>query len=260
MKKISLLSFILIFIAIYNASAYYNLATRQDEFILISDTKEVSMGKSIAKNVEKEYKPVGDMLVQKRVAEIGNRVASYCDRKVIAYHFKVLDKKIVNAFSLPGGYVYIFKGLLDKMKSDDELAAVLAHEIAHIAARHGIKKMQSSLGYNALLILSMGVDATPETRVMTGEALGQLMLSYSREDEILADRLAVKYMRAAGYNPKGMVDFLHTLQDIDRKGPIRQKMYYRSHPYVAERIAIVKEEMGTRDFSDYLNAPQPEPR
>ncbi|MDP2943250.1 MAG: M48 family metalloprotease, partial [Candidatus Omnitrophota bacterium] len=113
--------------------AEYNPVTGKEDLLIISTEQEISMGASIAKQVERVYKPVEDKYMQERVELIGNRLVQFCDRKELIYHFKALDVDDINAVSLPGGWVYVFKGLIEKSKNDDELAGVIAHEIGHIA-------------------------------------------------------------------------------------------------------------------------------
>jgi len=235
----------------------YNLATQREEYIFMSSEKEEDIGRKLSKQVEKKFKLEPDPLLQERVKEIGRKIAGVCDRKSISYHFAVLaddDEDKINAFALPGGYVFIFKAMLDEMESDDEIASVLSHEIAHIAARHSVKRMQASLGDTILRLILSRVETDSATRAKTHEALNQLMLSYSREDEILADRVGMKYMKLAGYRPEGMLTFLNRLMDIKRKAPIRRYHRYRTHPYLSERISLVREMVhGKMEFKDYIN-------
>lgn len=236
-------------------------ANAMDDIIPISKEKEKNMGASIAKQVEEKFGEVDDPLIQKRFEEIGTRLANACDRQDFVYHFKVLkakgDKeKYYNAFALPGGYVYIFDALMEVMETDDKIAAVAAHEIAHISARHAVKRLQSSLGVNILMILAMATAQDGRTVREANAALGQLMMSYSREDEFEADRLSVKYLKRAGFNPEGALDSLLRLQEIRKEGREMKYMYYRSHPYLSERIAAARSEIkGYTDFNSYINLP-----
>jgi beta-barrel assembly-enhancing protease len=237
-------------------SQEYNTATGQQDIMLISTDKEVNMGRRIAESIEKspKIKLDPDPLMTKRVNDIGQRVAAVSDRKEVNYVFRVIDDKEVNAFALPGGYVFIFKGLVEKADSDDELAGVIAHEIAHVVARHSIKRLQGGLGYTLLQILMVATSTGDAGRI--DSAFGQLMMSYSREDEALADRIAVKYLRRSGYDPFAILSFLEKLQEVHRDQPIRPYSSYRSHPYIADRIRMVKQElMGAVDFRDYMNKP-----
>ena len=235
-------------------STEYNIVTGREELFYYNTDKEVQIGQSIAKEVEKKYKLVDDPLVQKRVEDIGKRIVGVCDRKDIDYRFKALDEEEINAVSLPGGFVYINKGLIDKVANDDELAGVLAHEVGHIVARHSIKKLQAIMGYSILRILTVQVPQTGDVGNAADIAFTEIMLGYAREDELLADRLASRYAKLAGYNPHGMIAFLEKLQEINRRKPLRPKTYFKTHPYVPDRIYVVKQELGEKiGFTDYIN-------
>jgi MAF protein len=213
-------------------STEYNVVTGKEETFYYSTDKEVQMGESIARQVEKEYKPEEDPLVQKRVEDVGNKIAGVCDRKDVDYHFKVLQGEEVNAFSLPGGFVYVNKGLVDKVANDDELAAVLAHEVGHIVARHSIKKLQAIMSYSILRILAVAVPSKGGGAVGSAAdvAFTEIILGYGREDELLADQLGTRYTKLAGYNPRCMVDFLVKLQDTNKSKPLQPKSYFKTHP------------------------------
>jgi len=235
-------------------STEYNIVTGQQETYYYSTDKEVQMGRSISREVEKEYKLVDDPLVQKRVADIGKKIAGVCDRKEIDYHFIVLEEEEINAFALPGGFVYVNKGLVEKADNDDELAGVLGHEVGHIVARHSIKKLQAIMGYSIFRILIAATPQPAEAGDAADLAFTEILLGYSREDELLADQLAARYAKLAGYNPRGMIDFLEKLQEINRRKPERPKSYFKTHPYVPDRIRVVKEELGEKiGFADYIN-------
>jgi len=235
-------------------STEYNIVTGREELFYYNTDKEVQIGQSIAKEVEKKYKLVDDPLVQKRVEDIGKRIVGVCDRKDIDYRFKALDEEEINAVSLPGGFVYINKGLIDKVANDDELAGVLAHEVGHIVARHSIKKLQAIMGYSILRILTVQVPQTGDVGNAADIAFTEIMLGYAREDELLADRLASRYAKLAGYNPHAMIAFLEKLQEINRRKPLMPKTYFKTHPYVPDRIYVVKQELGEKiGFTDYIN-------
>ena len=124
----------------------FNLATQRQEYTLTSTDKEVETGRKLARRVEREMTLAADEPTQQRIRIIGSRIAAVCDRRELVYTFAVIEDKDVNAFSLPGGYVFLNSGLVQKTDSDDELAAVIAHEMAHIAARHAVKRFESGLG------------------------------------------------------------------------------------------------------------------
>jgi MAF protein len=242
---------------ISGCSTEYNLATKQEEKYYYSTDKEVQMGQSVNRQVQKELKFSGDPLQLKRVEDVGKKIAAISDRKEIDYHFQVLDDDQINAVSLPGGYVYVNSGLLDKIANDDELACILAHEVGHIVARHSIKKLQAMQGYSILRVLVAVAPGTTEVGNAADAAFTQFLLGYSREDELLADQLGARYAKLAGYDPHGMITFLTKLQDINRRMPLTEKNYFKTHPYAADRIRVVKQELNEEiDFSDYINIEQ----
>ncbi len=245
------------FFGLAGCATEYNLATKQEEKYYYSTDKEVQMGRSINRRIEKELKFSDDLLQQKRLEDIGKKIAAVSDRQEIDYHFRVLDDPEVNAVSLPGGYVYVNSGLLDKLANDDELACVLAHEIGHIVARHSIKKLQALQSYSVLRVLVAVAPGSAEVGNAADAAFTQFLLGYSRQDELLADQLGARYAKLAGYNPQGMITFLMKLQESNRRMPIRGRSYYKTHPYVADRIRVVKQELNQPlNFGDYINIEQ----
>jgi len=244
-------------LSMLGCSTEYNIVTGKEEQYYYSTDQEVQMGKSIARQIDKEEKMAEDLLMQKRVEDIGKKIVAVCDRKDIDYTFKVLDSDEVNAVSLPGGYIYIFKGLIEKVDNDDELAGVIAHEVGHIVARHSIKKLQGSQLFSILRILAATAQPSGEVGNAADAAFTQLMLGYSREDELLADQLGARYEKLAGYDPHGMITFLEKLQQINRRRAPQPPVYFKTHPYAPDRIRVVKQELGERiGFDDYINTEQ----
>ena len=240
----------------------YNLATQHQDYSITSTSKEVEMGRRIAKRVVKELTLVADEPMQQRVRTLGERLVAVCDRKDLVYTFSIVKDDDVNAFSLPGGYVFVNEGLVKKTSGDDELAGVLAHEIAHVTARHAVKRYETGLG---LQIAQLATLVTQSPAAVRGVSVaGQAaQLAYARQEELEADQLAVKYLKAAGFDPKGMLTFLTKLHDLDRdkshympRGVVRPQ-YAMTHPFVPERVRAVKEALyGVADYIDYLNSPQ----
>lgn len=234
-------------------SSQYNLATNQQETLLHGTEKEIKIGASVAQQFDANYSISSDMQANERVQAILERIVAVCDRQELVYTIKIIDEDKINAVSLPGGYIYIYKGLLDKVKNDDELAGVIAHEVGHITAKHGMKRLQASYGYAFLAVASV---AAGDAQLAQGAqaAYMSVFLAYSREDEFQADELGIKYMKKAGYDPAGMTGVLKLLQEQQQKEPLQQLSYWRTHPHLSERIsASNKAVTGQYEFKDYLN-------
>lgn len=258
-RRVSLVTVVAAAMAAGCAHSSFNLATEQQDHSITSTQKEVELGRKIAQRVEEELPLLADASAQRRVKEIGERIAAVCDRQELVYSFAVLDEESVNAFSLPGGYIYVHRGLIEKVKNDDELAGVIAHEVAHVTARHSVKRYESSLGLQLAQLATIVARQGQAARGVS-VAMQAARLAYARQDELEADRLAVKYLKAAGYDASAMLRFLETLQAIHTersvympRGVIRPQ-YALTHPFVPERVRAVKEALyGVADYIDYLN-------
>ncbi|MCA9408871.1 MAG: M48 family metalloprotease [Candidatus Omnitrophica bacterium] len=247
-----LLCYLVLTMMLSGCATEFNLATGREESLLYGTEKEIKIGESVDAKIQQEYKIVEDVDVNERVEQILERIVEVCDRKDLVYFIRVIDEDIMNALSLPGGYVYIFKGLIDKVENDDQLAGVIAHEVGHITAKHGIKRLQSA--YGALLLQIASTQTNPQVAGGVNFALTSLFLEYSQKAEFESDKLAVKYMKKAGYDPQEMAKFLKILQEDQDKKPLQQYTYWRTHPHIPQRISVVNQEVkGTLEFKDYLN-------
>ncbi len=235
----------------------FNPSIEEEDIIFIPTEKEKNMGRSIDAEVKEHYSLFVDPIMQERVEDLGERLAKVADRKDLVYRFTVLkgeEEDNYNAFALPGGYIYIFSDLVDALETDDRIAGVLAHEMGHIEARHPVKRLQAAIGATALMVLTTQMPGDARSKAEANVALGQLMAAYSRHDEKQADELSVKYMKEAGFDPQGSVGALETLQAIRKKGKRVKYNFYRSHPYVSERISDLRKSVkGYEDFDSYIN-------
>lgn len=234
----------------------YNAGTSQEELILINTDREVRMGASIAQQLQhsKEFTLSNDPAILERLDRLGQRLAAVSDRQELTYHFTLLEWDEVNAFALPGGYIYVSTALVTLTQSDDELASILGHEIGHVVAKHAVKRLQAALG--ATVLQALAVAGAHDGRVVQGAqmALDQLFLAYSRQDELQADTLSVRYLTRAGFNPEGAITFMNRMQAHIRKEPIRPFSYSRTHPHFDDRIRVIKQAVrGQVDFEDYIN-------
>ena len=203
------------------------------EAAIISTKEEISIGKSVAKELEKQYGLVDDQAMQDRVARIGASLAAVSDRRELTYSFKVLNSKDVNALALPGGFIYVFKGLIDYMPSDEELAGVLSHEVGHVVKRHTVRQMEKSLLTQVLFGAIFGARGA----LLQDLAYGAIMAGYSRSDEREADQVGFYQAVKAGYNPYSMLMTLQKLDDLDNKGGYG---IFATHPEPEARVDLVK--------------------
>ncbi|MCH7590548.1 M48 family metalloprotease [PVC group bacterium] len=222
----------------------YNPATGRNEFIFISTPEEISLGNSIHRQLTKQFRISNQTAADERIHRIGRHLAQVSDRRDYQYHFFLVEKDEMNAFTIPGGRIYIFSGLIDKLTSDDQIASVLAHEIGHCAARHTVKKFQAALGYNlisSIVLRKIGGGAQQIASMSSNMIMNIVFSAYGRQDEYEADRLGIKYLHLAGYDPKASIETLEILQR-EPKGD-GAPLVLRSHPYLSDRIDAVKEEI-----------------
>lgn len=229
------------FILLSGCVTIYNPATERRETLLIDTQEEVALGRDMDKQICRKLKILDDPQIQYRLDYIGNKVSGVSDRPDLNYHFRVINDKELNAFAIPGGFIYVNKGLL-RISNDDELACVLGHEIGHVAARHSVKRIQMVLGYQIVMSIALGLSGAQHIGSAIDVVFNVIGLGYSRSDENLADRLAVRYTQRAGFNPYGMITFLEKLKkEAESKGPNFRLVFLSSHPPLEERIKNVSE-------------------
>jgi predicted Zn-dependent protease len=233
-------SFLFISMLFSGCATVYNPATEQNELIIITTPMEVTLGNNLAAQLSKEYTFIKDPETVKKVTMLGEEIAKASDRTDLKYHFAIIDDKEINAFTTPGGYVYINSSLLE-MVNDNELACVIGHEIGHVAARHIAKKLQTQLGYSILMNLALRNASVKDIQQAIDVTFNLVQLGYSREDELLADRLGAKYAYKAGYDPYAMVTFLKKLKEKNKEE--MGFVFLRSHPYTSQRIEMMEKQI-----------------
>src|SRR5215510_3352297 len=176
------------------AGCAVNPATGKKEFTLVTPSQEAAMGREGYSAAIAEYGLYDDASVSAYVDSVGRKVAAASEEPTLPWRFTVLDDPVVNAFAMPGGYIYVTRGLLAHMQSEAQLAGVLGHEIGHVTARHSAKQITQQELYGLGLGIASAVSPTFRRYGSTAEqALGLLMLKYSRDDETQADELGVRY-------------------------------------------------------------------
>lgn len=200
---------------------------------------EKHFGKATQEEIRDEYGFLENPLLLSYIGGIGQSLAAVSHRTDIPYEFSIVDTGEVNAFAAPGGFVFVTRGLLDEIDSDDELASVVGHEVGHISAHHGaknIKKIPFIIAGMDILYKKKGENAAR----IGGAALSLLQLHYSREDEYQSDRLGAQYTVKSGYDPAAMISFFNKLERKDRTGELTKlDVSLMSHPKTTNRIAKI---------------------
>lgn len=207
--------------------------------------KEIGLGKQMADEVERTSKIITDPVISEYVNRIGQNLVRNSDAKV-PFTIKVIDNDEVNAFALPGGFLFVNTGLINLAENESELAGVLAHEIAHVAARHGTRQATRGQITNLATIplIFLGGWTGYGVRQAAGLALPMTFLKFSRGFEEEADFLGVQYLYAAGYDPNSMVEFFERLKAQEKKKPGTFAKVFSSHPTNEKRIQKVQKEIG----------------
>ena len=210
--------------------------------------KEIAIGKQLAQEVERQAKIVDDPLIAEYVNRLGQNLVRNSDAKV-PFTIKVLDSEEVNAFALPGGFFFVNSGLILKADNEAELAGVMAHEIAHVAARHGTR--QATRGEIAQIAMIAASIAIPygwtgyAIRQGAGLAIPMGFLTFSRAFESEADKLGLEYMYKTGYDPVAFVDFFEKIQSLEKKKPGTMSKVFSTHPMTDDRIKAAQKNIAT---------------
>jgi len=214
--------------------------------VIFSRQSEIDLGRSVAKQVEKQYGLVNDPELQARVAKIGARLAAVSDRPDMPYTFKVLNGKEINAFAAPGGPVYLFKGLADAMPSDEELAGIIGHEIGHIVKKHVLTNIERAM-VAQLLLLGIGIAGGGMPAMLPSMAMSAVMAGFSRNVEEQADHLSVIHTMRAGFNPYSTLIAMEKLKDVSPEKGGQVGELFIDHPHTQDRINYIRDQI-VNDF------------
>lgn len=207
---------------------------------MIGEEREIEMGRAAGQQLEREYGVYQDPGQQARLERIGRSLAAQCERRNLPFQFKILNTPEVNALACPGGFIYVFKGLLDYMPDDAELAGVLGHEIGHVAKRHTVKQIEKNMWTQMASILA-GIATGSADVMMAGMVVTDaLAAGYSRADESAADRCGFEYALKAGYSPYGILITMYKLQQLSGEYGNPGWGLFDSHPEPEERVRRMK--------------------
>ena len=223
----------------------------------ITVKEEEDMSRQMLAMIHKYYEIVDDPDIVNYVNKIGNRILSALPQQPFKYHFYVIKEDVYNAFATPAGHIFVYTGLLDAMVEEEELAGILGHEIAHVYCRHISQKIERSkkigvatlAGIAAGILLGVGGAGEAASAVTMGSmAAGQSAeLSYSRENEIQADQLGLKFITEAGYNVSGLLEILKKIRSKTWFGSDQIPKYLMTHPAVEDRIAYIASWLDTHN-------------
>jgi predicted Zn-dependent protease len=216
-------------------------------FNLFSEEQDVEIGRKSAAEAERQLRLLNDRSVDSYVNEVVDRLARHVPGARYPYQVKTVNSAEVNAFALPGGYMYVNRGLIEAAATEGELASVLAHEMGHVALRHGTNQASKAyLAQAGLGILGgvLGRDREPNEvlSVIGGLGLNALFVKYGREAEEQADVVGAQTMARAGYDPEDMADFFDKLARMSRREPSRLEQFFSSHPAPSGRAARIRQE------------------
>ncbi|MDQ4080633.1 MAG: M48 family metallopeptidase [Gemmatimonadota bacterium] len=230
----------------------------------ISIEEEREMGLAVAQEAMREMPLLEDEPIARFVRELGEVIVSRADTTGRAYEFQVIDSHVANAFAIPGGFVFVNRGILTRAESASELAGVIAHEIGHVVERHGLEQMAKAQNTNTvvgLVYVLLGRAPGAAEQVALQVAGSAWLAKHSREAEREADRVAVLYLARAGFDPRGMPRFFERLLDEERRAPSELLAWFSTHPLTQDRItdteAMISQlpddvvERGTRDLRQF---------
>jgi predicted Zn-dependent protease len=219
--------------------------TGKQRLMLLSEEQEVALGRQTDAEVVGQYGLYEDASLNAYLNKVGQQLAEVSHRTQLTYHFKVLDVAVVNAFAVPGGYVYMTRGILAALNSEAELAGVVGHEIGHITAQHSAEQYskaqvaQAGLGMGMFVSEAFGLGALSQ---LAQFGVGMMFLKFSRDNEREADDLGVEYASRAGYDAGQLADFFQTLERMnpgsDRTG---LPAWFSTHPNPQDRVQVVRE-------------------
>ena len=229
---------------------------------LVSVNDEIAIGRQAQQQVRQQVPALRDATINRYIDTLGASIARRADGPRYPYSFDVANKREINAFALPGGPIWVHRGLIDAAQNESQLAGVIAHEVAHIAQRHAASQItQGTFANVGLGLLGAVLGEGTGSRIAqlgAGFAANAAMMKFGRDAERQADMKALQYMKRAGYDPRGMVEFLQVLRKRQGRDPGSVQTFFSSHPAPAERVRRLQQEAnrlagGRRDSQSFKN-------
>ena len=238
------MSIIVLALTIWAISCAVNPVTGKREFMLLTQGDELALGQQTDQEIIQTYGLYDDPELLNYVTSLGKKMGSLSHRPQLNYQFRVLDSPVINAFAVPGGYIYVTRGILSYLNNEAELAGVLGHEIGHVTARHSAQ--QYSRAQLAQIGLGVGMVVSETFRKYAGLAqfgVGMLFLSFSRDNERQADALGVEYSSKGGWDSNNMANFFVTLERLNPESASSGlPAWFSTHPNPPDRVAAIKKD------------------
>ena len=207
---------------------------------IFTDAEELQFGKAYVAQHEKEVKLYTDPVVTNYINALGQSLVRHSKRSNIRYTFKVVDKKGINAYAVPGGFIYIHLDLIRMAKTESELAFVLGHEIGHIVGRHSMKRLTKIYGFEIIKRIILDEESSEAKKIIAEILTAGLLFRYSRDNERESDFYGVQNVYNAGISPEGATEFFETLQSLQKREPSALEKLISTHPVHSERITNVQ--------------------
>ena len=223
-----------------------NPISGDDELMFYSVEDDFTLGKAVAPEILKYLDGrIPDERLQRYIDRIGQKIALVCHHPDWEYHFTAVEHESVNALALPGGYIFITRGMLEKLETEAQLAAILGHETTHVVARHSMAQISKRRVMNVATLATLASGAAPPEVMQLTMITNQVMtMQYSRQDEKEADLAGLDYMVAAGYDPNGMLEIMRILQKEHPGG--KQYEFFSTHPHPENRFYYIQRKIDLR--------------
>jgi predicted Zn-dependent protease len=244
-----------------------NPVTGESDFVLVSESDEIKQGRSYHQQIIAQYGVYEDPTLQQYVNSIGQELAAKSHRAHLKFTFTVLDSPEINAFALPGGYIYITRGIMAYLDSKAELAGVIGHEIGHVTARHSVRQQSGQKASDLLSVLISATTGVSGLGDLSNQLSTGILRGYGREHELEADRLGAEYLHLSGYDPEVMLEVIGVLKDQEvyekalakkeNRDPNIYHGVYSTHPRNDDRLKTVVRAAKNLSVQDYRDNDQP---